>query len=98
MRSSTVLPEPLPPITASVVPLASARLTPRSTSVAREGLPHVPKLDEGRWSHVATHQNRKRKSLVRKKSETMTPMATWTTVAVVDRPSPSVPPSVASPL
>ena len=35
---------------------------------------------------------------VGKKSEMITPMATCTTVAVVERPSPSVPPSVAKPL
>jgi len=28
MRSSTVFPAPLPPMTASVVPLSSAKLTP----------------------------------------------------------------------
>jgi hypothetical protein len=39
-----------------------------------------------------------RKNLVRKKSDTMTPMVTCTTVAVVARPSPSVPPSVLRPL
>ncbi len=31
MRRSTVLPWPLPPITARIVPLARAKLTPRRT-------------------------------------------------------------------
>ena len=65
--------------------------------VVLERLPHVPQLDDRR-RHRPRHQNRKRKSFVRKKSEMITPIATCTTVAVVDRPSPSVPPSVASPL
>src|SRR4029453_11491927 len=39
-----------------------------------------------------------RNSLVMKKALTMTPMVTCTTVAVVARPRPSVPPSVLSPL
>ena len=68
----------------------------REHLVVLERLPHVPELDDRR--HPRPHQNRKRKSFVRKKSETITPIATCTTVAVVDRPSPSVPPSVARPL
>src|SRR5262249_14898669 len=65
--------------------------------VRAEGFLHLTQLDEGRSRH-RDHQNRIKNSFVRKKSETMTPMATWTTVSVVERPSPSVPPSVASPL
>ena len=45
-----------------------------------------------------SHQKTMRNSLVRKKSETMTAMVTCTTVAVVARPRPSVPPSVLSQL
>ena len=52
----------------------------------------------GSGSATAPYQNRISSSLVRKKSEMITPMVTWTTVAVVARPSPSVPPSVVSPL
>ena len=62
-----------------------------------EGLSNVAQLDEGR-GHGAHHQKSSSKSLVRKKSETITAMATCTTVSVVERPSPSVPPLVSSPL
>ena len=108
MRRITVLPAPLPPMTTSVVALAEGdEHTPRSTSwrsndLRRSMASTTPRLDESAaaaFAHSqATHQNRMRKSLVRKKSEMITPIATCTTVAVVDRPSPSVPPSVASPL
>ena len=65
-----------------------------------EGLPHLSELDGnlGSGRHGIHHQKRMKKSLVRKKSEMITAMATWTTVSVVERPSPSVPPSVPSPL
>src|SRR5262249_34399734 len=71
---------------------------PAQDLIVIEGLPDLRELDHRlRW-HGARHQNRNSSSLVRKKSEMITPMATCTTVAVVDRPRPSVPPSVARPL
>src|SRR4026209_2108099 len=121
MRSSTVLPEPLPPITARVAPLPSVRPRPRRTRAApppprqrralaerqaqpaqhrlvAEVLPHLAHFHQRLALAHGHHQKRMRRSLVRKKSETITPIATCTTVAVVERPSPSVPPSVARPL
>src|SRR5205814_10446920 len=63
-----------------------------------EALVHVDHVHHGVHRRHRAGQKRMRKSLVRKKSDTITPMVTWTTVAVVARPSPSVPPSVLSPL
>src|SRR5262249_56218567 len=61
---------------------------------AIERLAQPRDLDHGRCHH----QKIMRKILVRKKSETITAIVTCTTVAVVARPSPSVPPVVDSPL
>ena len=102
MRSSTVLPEPLPPITTSVSPCRASKLTP-AQDLLRPRTPSTTSRDlqaerPRRVRVIGHHQKSMRKSLVRKKSETITPIATCTTVAVVARPSPSVPPSVASPL
>ena len=98
MRRSTVLPEPLPPITARVVPLPRARLSPRSTGLVSNGFHTSRTSTSTSPARRGHHQKRKRRSLVRKKSEMITPIATCTTVAVVERPRPSVPPSVARPL
>jgi len=79
-------------------PLGQRQVDPAQDLLAVERLPHVPKLDERAPGGHVSHQNIRRKSFVMKKSEMITPIATCTTVAVVERPRPSVPPSVASPL
>ena len=94
-RSSTVLPEPLPPMTTSVSPLSRRNETPRRTSARSNALRTSTTSTTG---GAIAHQKIMRKILVRKKSETITAMVTCTTVAVVARPSPSVPPVVDSPL
>ena len=94
-RSSTVLPEPLPPITTSVSPLSSRNDTPRSTSARSNDL---RRFTTSTANVAMAHQKIIRKILVRKKSDTITPIVTCTTVAVVARPSPSVPPVVERPL
>ena len=94
-RSSTVLPEPLPPMTTSVSPLPRRDDTPRSTSARSNDLRSSTTSTTG---EAIAHQKSMRKILVRKKSDTITAIVTCTTVAVVARPSPSVPPVVDSPL
>ena len=79
-------------------PLAEGQAQPPQYRLGVEGLPHLPHLDQHLPLACGHHQKRMRRSLVRKKSETITPIATCTTVAVVERPKPSVPPSVARPL
>ncbi len=78
--------------------LAEGQAQPAQHRLGVEGLPHLPHLDQRLPLARRHHQKRIRRSLVRKKSEMITPIATCTTVAVVERPSPSVPPSVARPL
>src|ERR1051326_68920 len=63
-----------------------------------EALVHVIDFHDRALGRHRAGQKRMRKSFVRKKSEMMTPIVTCTTVAVVARPSPSVPPSVLRPL
>ena len=108
-RSITVLPEPLPPMITSVSPRTAVNDTPRSTSWPSKRLRRsmASTIASGavgaggcaRIAHAqATHQKSISMSLVRKKSEMITPIVQCTTVAVVARPSPSVPPVVLSPL
>ena len=75
--------------------------TPRSTSWRLEALAQTSdaaSTDRASRRGRSHHQKSIRKSLVRKKSEMITPMVTCTTVAVVARPSPSVPPVGAEPV
>ena len=89
------MPEPLPPMTTSVSPRSSWNDSPRSTSARSNDL-RSPTTST--TTDTVAHQNSMRKIFVRKKSEMITPMVTCTTVEVVARPSPSVPPVVESPL
>ena len=98
IRRSTVLPLPLPPMTARTVPWSRDRLTPRSTSLCSKAFHTSRTSTMAMARRIRPYQKRTSKSLVRKKSEMITPIATCTTVAVVDRPRPSVPPVVTSPL
>src|SRR6185436_1621698 len=86
---------PLPPHRRA---LAERQAQPAQHRLVAEVLPHLAHFHQRLPLAHGHHQKRMRRSLVRKKSETITPIATCTTVAVVERPSPSVPPSVARPL